>query len=78
MGCLLVAVFKRDEGLIYGADGCIKFFFVQLLGAVAILCWTTLMSGSFFLISEYSGILKVSEKAEVLGGDIFYFAPIKF
>ena len=36
------------------------------------------MSGSFFYISEYSGILKVSEKAEVLGGDLHYFAPIKF
>jgi len=51
---------------------------IQLLGAVAIVSWTCIMSGSFFYISEYSGILKISERAEILGGDLHYFAPVKF
>lgn len=36
------------------------------------------MSAIYFLILRKAGVLRLSQSDELLGGDIHYFAPIKF
>ena len=48
--------------------------------------WVVFTSGLFFLIAKYAvqlgiskeEILRLSEQDEILGGDLYYFGPIRF
>lgn len=92
MGCILEAFFNVDKGIIYGhksitetVDGIeVKtvagggLLGIQLLGCLLIILWSGGMSAIFFYISNKGGYLRLSEKHEILGGDIKYFAPTEF
>mmetsp|Transcript_12413 Transcript_12413/g.20855 ORF Transcript_12413/g.20855 Transcript_12413/m.20855 type:complete len:258 (+) Transcript_12413:823-1596(+) len=78
MGCIFVAIFKKDEGLLYGAEGSGKLLGVQLLGAISIFAWSFTVTAIFFVIGNALGAVRMTEKDEIMGGDIYYFNSIKF
>ncbi len=48
-----------------------KFFGVQILGIVAILLWTVLISGGYFLLMRnVFGIFRIDKSIEIIGLDI--------
>lgn len=51
---------------------------VQLLGAFIIIVWVGSASFLLFYIMDKFQYLRLESKDEVLGGDIYYFAPIQF
>uniref|UniRef100_A0A7S3CR55 Ammonium transporter AmtB-like domain-containing protein n=1 Tax=Strombidium rassoulzadegani TaxID=1082188 RepID=A0A7S3CR55_9SPIT len=77
-GCLCVAIFKRDEGIVYWADGCWKLLGIQCLGIVCIMAWAIICTTIFYLVARRLGMVRIGQKAEILGGDIYYFGPMEF
>lgn len=88
-GLISLAFFKKDHGILYSyksfqdEDGNkvvagFELLLVQFLGSLIIIIWSGSISTIFFLISRRMGTLRMSVQEEILGGDIFYFGPIKF
>ena len=48
-----------------------------MLGIVCIAGWSGLLTCAYFTILNYKKALRLDEPDELLGGDIYYFAPIK-
>ena len=44
---------------------------------VSIIVWSGLLSFIYFSLFKYFKIIRLKETDELIGGDIFYFAPIK-
>ena len=89
MGCVTLAFFKKDVGILYGgktevdADGNKtiaggELLGVQLLGCLCIIAWSGGISAIFFFISHKMHSLRLSEMDELLGGDLHYFGPVEF
>merc|ERR1711907_902469 len=89
MGCILVAFFQIDNGILYGGKSSTddegnktvaggELLGVQLLGCLIIILWSGGLSAIFFGISKAMGVLRLSEQDEILGGDLHYFGPIEF
>lgn len=76
-GCLAVAIFHKEKGLIYGEQNSLTFLGVQLAAVVCISGWSSILSFIYFSIFKRIGHIRLSEEQELLGGDIYYFAPIK-
>merc|ERR1712146_545386 len=86
-----LAFFNLETGIIYGAksettmvDGEEvtllqeeNFSEFKLQGLIIIL-WSGGLSAIFFFISKQMDALRLSEKDEILGGDLHYFGPIEF
>lgn len=75
-GVVAVAFFSNKKGILYGAEGSGQFLGVQLLGAVTIMAWIGIVSFLFFYPMMRLKLLRLDTKHEILGGDIYYFAPI--
>jgi ammonia channel protein AmtB len=93
MGCILVAFFKIDNGIIYGgkstsepgSDGVDvktvagwELLGIQIASCLIIILWSGGLSAIFFAISKSMGVLRLTEQDEILGGDLHYFGPIEF
>ena len=90
MGCVLLAFFQIDNGIVYGgnsenvdrdeeevkAGG--DLLKIQLYGCLMIVLWSGGLSAVFFGIIHKCGLLRLSEQDEILGGDLYYFGPIDF
>ena len=48
------------------------------MGAIAIMAWVGLLSFLIFFTMKKFEWLRLDQRHEVLGGDIYYFAPIHF
>ena len=74
-GVVAVGIFDNSKGLFSGAlEGKLSYFGIQLLGAVVIICWVSLISGLFFALMKYNCCrkdrLRVNLIDEVIGLDI--------
>ena len=74
-GIVAVGIFDNSRGLLSGAPhGKLSFLGIQLLGAFAIICWVSLISGIFFALMKYNCCredrLRVNLIDEVIGIDI--------
>mmetsp|Transcript_1502 Transcript_1502/g.2646 ORF Transcript_1502/g.2646 Transcript_1502/m.2646 type:complete len:272 (-) Transcript_1502:69-884(-) len=78
IGCILLAFFKIDDGILYGGEGSGKLLLVQLYGCAAIAAWSMSLTTVFFLIGNKLNAVRMDDSDEILGGDIHYFAPIEF
>lgn len=89
MGCITLAFFKIDDGILYGGKSETdeegnktvrggELLGIQLLGCLAIIAWAGGVSAIFFYISKLTNCLRLSEMDELLGGDLHYFGPINF
>jgi ammonia channel protein AmtB len=89
MGCILLAFFKIDKGIVYGGKsldsdlevkqlGGWELLGVQFLGCISILFFSGAFSAIFFFISKKKGCLRLKQSEELFGGDLYYFGPIKF
>ncbi|MBQ9589576.1 MAG: ammonium transporter [Butyrivibrio sp.] len=68
VGTILTGVFSTDSGFLY--TGYFSFFFVQILGVVAVIVWTAAaMIIGFSIINKLIGI-RVDEDGELKGLDI--------
>mmetsp|Transcript_1025 Transcript_1025/g.1862 ORF Transcript_1025/g.1862 Transcript_1025/m.1862 type:complete len:231 (+) Transcript_1025:837-1529(+) len=79
LGCICRPFFVIEGGILYGGgmEGW-NHLWVQFYGCVCIIAWGAIMSGLYFKVSQYSEILKVDSRAEVIGCDVHYFGPKKF
>lgn len=75
-GILSLPFFSKTKGLLHGHGAGGMFLLHQLIGAVVIITWVGLISFLFFFFMNKFGWLRMDDKDEVLGGDIYYFAPI--
>lgn len=73
-----MALFAKDKGIFYGAEGSGKLLGAQIVGVLAIIAWTGIVSGLFFFVSHKMGKLRLNSDDEILGGDIHYFGPLTF
>lgn len=76
-GLVAVGLFDNTKGVLYGdldAEDALtqrwQFLGWQIIGLIAIVLWTSLMSGIFFGLARKCGKLRVSLVEEVLGLDI--------
>lgn len=78
-----MALFHVEKGLLYGAvsdDKTVRgaeFLGVQCLGILCISAWSGGLSAIYFLFFKKIGYIRLTEDQELLGGDIYYFAPIE-
>jgi Amt family ammonium transporter len=75
-GCIAIALFHTEKGLFYGGGGALLG--ANIVGCLCIIAWTSILSSIYFLTLKKAGVLRLSQSDELLGGDIHYFAPIKF
>ncbi len=89
MGCITLAFFKNEVGIIYGGKSSFdnqgkktlagwELLGMQIFGSICIMAWSGLISAFFFFISKKLNYLRLSEMDEILGGDLHYFGPIVF
>lgn len=85
-GCLAIAFFGRTTGddgkpmgigLFYGAEGSGKLLGYQICGVIVIALWSGGLSAIFFLAMKKMDMLRLSEKDEIIGGDLHYFGPME-
>jgi ammonium transporter, Amt family len=70
-GTIATAFFDNKDGLFYNGPEMWKFFGVQLLGTLAIIAWTALISGAYFLLMrDVFGVFRIDKSIEVIGLDI--------
>ncbi len=67
-GTLLTGLFATEDGLFYG--GGIKFFFIQLLGVVAMIAWVTVTMVITFQVIKHTVGLRASVEEETKGLDV--------
>lgn len=75
-GCLALGLFHTEKGLFYGGGG--KLLGANALGCLCIAVWTSAVSSIYFFTLRHFNVLRLSTSDELLGGDVHYFAPIKF
>jgi Amt family ammonium transporter len=89
MGCIVLAFFKIDDGIFYGGKSEVdeegvksvrgwELLGIQIFGCLMIALWSGVLCGIFFKVSMKLGVMRMSEEAEILGGDLYYFAPMEF
>ena len=89
MGCIVLAFFKIDDGIFYGGKSEVdgdgvksvkgwELLGIQIFGCLMIALWSGVLCGIFFKVSMMLGVMRMSEEAEILGGDLYYFAPMEF
>lgn len=92
MGCICLAFFNLETGIVYGGKSSTtmvdgeevktiagwELLGIQIAGCIVIILWSGGLSSIFFFISNQMGALRLSEKDEILGGDLHYFGPIEF
>ena len=69
-GLLAVGIFDGKKGLISDSPDSMKFFGVQLIGAICIILWVMILSLSFFWIFKKLKLLRVPLIEEILGLDL--------
>lgn len=67
---MAVSLFNNEIGLFYNGTTGIKQVGLQLLGAVSIAAWVTLITVPFFLTMKRFDLLRVPKEIEVVGLDI--------
>lgn len=77
-GCIATAFFKKEVGIFYGGEKSGELLGIQLLGCLLIILWSGVLSGIFFGIARCTGLLRIPEEYEILGGDMLYFGPKEF
>merc|ERR1712100_269951 len=74
-GCIAIAFFAKDVGIFYGHADSGKLLGYQIAGCLCIAVWSAGLSAIFFLIVSKMGVFRLSEKDELIGGDLHYFGP---
>jgi ammonium transporter, Amt family len=74
-GCIAIAFFAKDIGILYGHADSGKLLGYQILGCLCIAVWSGGLSAIFFLIANGMDVFRMSEKHELIGGDLHYFGP---
>lgn len=74
-GCLAIPFFKKEYGIFYGHPDSGKLLGYQIVGCLAIAAWSAGLSAIFFLIASKMGYFRLTEKDELIGGDLHYFGP---
>lgn len=75
-GCVALGLFHMEKGLFYGGGG--KLLGANVVGCLSIGVWTSVISSIYFMTLKKFNVLRLSASDELLGGDVHYFAPIKF
>ena len=78
LGVVVVAFFDQEKGILYGGEGGGALLGTQLLGCLCIILWVGITSGIFFFIANKMDVLRLHKNDELLGGDLYYFGPIRF
>ena len=60
-GCVAIAFFAKDEGILYGHDDSGMLLVSQILGCVCISVWSGSLSAIFFLVCQHLGVLRMAE-----------------
>jgi Amt family ammonium transporter len=68
-GLIAVGIFDNAEGLISSSAGKGRFFGIQIAGMLAIIAWTSVVSGSYFLFLRCCNKLRVRDVEELIGLD---------
>ena len=66
-GLIAVGLFSQSNGAFYGDDG--KQLGIQLLGAISIIAWSAVLSGSLYLLLKHYNTLRTSKNEEEKGMD---------
>ena len=74
-GCIAIAFFAKDEGILYGHEDSGKLLGQQIIGCLCIAVWSGSLSAIFFLICHNMQILRLTAEQELIGGDLTYFGP---
>ena len=70
-GLIATGIFHNEKGLLApDAEDRWGFFFVQLVGMIAIIAWVAILAGGFFFLLSKIGLLRVPLLEEVIGLDI--------
>lgn len=78
LGVVVVAFFDQEKGILYGGENGGKLLGAQLLGCLCIIVWVGTTSGIIFFIANKLNVLRLHKNDELLGGDLYYFGPIRF
>ena len=76
-GCIAIAFFAKDEGILYGHEDSGKLLAKQIVGCLCIAVWSGSLSAIFFLICLHMEVLRLSTEQELIGGDLTYFGPVE-
>jgi Amt family ammonium transporter len=68
-GLIAVGIFDNAEGLISSSSGKGRFFGIQIAGMLAIIAWTSVFSGLYFLLLKCCNKLRVRDVEELIGLD---------
>merc|ERR1719223_2138735 len=74
-GCIAIAFFAQDIGIVYGHADSGKLLGYQIIGCLCIAIWSGGLSAIFFFTAHKFGVFRMSEKDELIGGDLHYFGP---
>ena len=69
-GTLATGFFDNKHGLFYNSPNKGSFFGYQILGMLAIILWTSLISTTYFLIMKRLGKFRIDKSIEIVGLDI--------
>ena len=78
LGVVVVAFFDQEKGIFYGGENGWSILGVQLLACLCIIVWVGGTSAMFFFVANKLNVLRLHKNDELLGGDLYYFGPIRF
>ena len=78
LGVVVVAFFDQQKGILYGGEEGAALLGAQLLACLCIIVWVGGTSGLFFFVANKLNVLRLHKNDELLGGDLYYFGPIRF
>ena len=81
-GCIAVAFFAKDIGIVYGHADSGKLLGYQITGCLCIAAWSGGLSAFYFTTAQpirkvvhKFDMFRTKEKDELIGGDLHYFGP---
>ena len=66
-GIISLAFFHKNKGIFYGHDG--KQLYIQIVGIIAIVAWTAVLSSIIFKTLHLKKMLRISKEEEIKGID---------
>ena len=69
-GTIATGLFDNQNGLFYDVPNKEAFFGYQIVGMLAIMLWTAVLSSSFFLIMKKLGKFRIDLTIEIIGLDV--------